>query len=298
VATLVGVAGVLFALFLITVQPRINSEGATDAEHHGTWPGDELVSDPSFTWTNAITIDAPAAKVWPWVNQLGQGRGGLYSYDWLENAVFADIHSTDEILPEFQAPLSVGDKAIRMAQYAPYNPVALYEPGRALVLGDVNDTPEELKAGHASSTWAFIVEPIDADSSRLIVRSRGSSFSIRAQGPFQFVMQRKMMQGIEQRAEGRDGTPALDILEPLSWFVAAAVGVASAGLFVIRQERWLHALTMTVAAALMLGYLLFWQPPFPIAIAADCLLLIGLVATRLNLLQVTKMHGKRVSSSP
>jgi hypothetical protein len=154
--------------------------------------------------TNAITIHAPAAQVWPWLVQLGQGRGGLYSYDWLGNLIGCDVHSSDRILPRFQTSLRVGDRLIRMARYAPCNPVALFEPERALVLGDIRDTCFELAAGHARSSWAFILQPIDPDSTRLLVRCRGRSLMSRLQGPVQFVMQHKMMLTIKQRAEGMD----------------------------------------------------------------------------------------------
>ena len=119
---LVLVAGVLY---VVVARPLINQWGATDQEHQATWPGDHLVGQPGYVWTSAITIQAPAAQVWPWLVQLGQGRGGLYSYDWLENLVGCDVHSTDRILPEFQTPLQVGDRVIRMARYAPWAPVAL-----------------------------------------------------------------------------------------------------------------------------------------------------------------------------
>jgi hypothetical protein len=58
-----------------------------------------FVAQPLYIWTNAITIHVPAAQVWPWLVQLGQGRGGLYSYDWLENLIGCDVHSADRILP-------------------------------------------------------------------------------------------------------------------------------------------------------------------------------------------------------
>jgi hypothetical protein len=89
------------------------------------------------------------------------------------------VHSTDRILPQFQTSLQGGDRLIRMARYAPCNPVALFEPQRALVLRHVNDTHAELAAGHARNTWAFILQPIDPDTTRLLP-------------------------GINQRAEGMD----------------------------------------------------------------------------------------------
>jgi hypothetical protein len=65
-------------------------------------PGDDLISHADLTATRAITIHATAAQVWPWIAQLGQGRGGFYSYDFLENLVGCDIHSADRIVPEWQ----------------------------------------------------------------------------------------------------------------------------------------------------------------------------------------------------
>ena len=195
------------ALLVGVARPRINQWGATDQEHQATWPGDHLVAQPSFVWTNAVTVQAPAAGIWPWLVQLGQGRGGLYSYDWLENLIGCDVHSTDRILPECQHHLQVGDRVIRMARYAPCAPVALFQPARALVLGHINDTSAELLAGYARSSWAFILEPVDRHSTRLLVRCRGNSLMARLQAPMQFVMQRKMMLGIKQRAEASLSAP-------------------------------------------------------------------------------------------
>ena len=67
--------------------------GATDAEVHRSLPGDDLIPHPKWRYTHAITIRASAAEVWPWLVQMGQGRGGMYSYEWLENLVGCDIHN-------------------------------------------------------------------------------------------------------------------------------------------------------------------------------------------------------------
>jgi hypothetical protein len=226
-------AFVVAGIFYVSVtEPHIAHWGSTSEERIAAWPGDRFVKDSSYTWTNAVTIHRRAPEVWPWIVQLGQGRGGLYSYDWLERAVGCSVNSTDRILPRFQERFSVGEKVIRMCSYAPYNPVALYIPGRALVLGDTKDTAADLAAGRARMTWAFIVEPVDANTSRLIVRSRGSSFSARMQEPLQFVMQRKLMFGVAQRAEGVTVSRTA-VLLPVLWLVAAAVLVVAA---VLRRE--------------------------------------------------------------
>jgi hypothetical protein len=100
-----GIAGAfLIAAAILTPFLRLwrTKWGATDAEIHRSLPGDDLVPHSKWGWTHAITICASAAEVWPWLMQMGQDRGGLYSYEWLENRVGCDIHNADRIIPEFQ----------------------------------------------------------------------------------------------------------------------------------------------------------------------------------------------------
>ena len=90
------------------LRPWYSKWGATEAETMKSLPGDEQVPNPNMVNTRAITIEAPVATVWPWLVQMGQGRGGLYSYERLENLVGCEMHNADEILPEYQE-LMVGD---------------------------------------------------------------------------------------------------------------------------------------------------------------------------------------------
>src|ERR1035437_1370405 len=76
--------------------------GASDEEVEMTLPGDLIVPRAELTATRAITIHTPPAGVWPWIAQLGQGRGGFYRYDSLENLFGCDIHSADRIVPGWQ----------------------------------------------------------------------------------------------------------------------------------------------------------------------------------------------------
>ena len=98
-AVLVGVA---IAAYTIGVRPWHRRWGATREEVARALPGDELVAAPVTSATHAITIRAPAGDVWPWLVQLGQNRGGLYSYQWLENLVGCQMRNTDRIIPELQ----------------------------------------------------------------------------------------------------------------------------------------------------------------------------------------------------
>ncbi len=83
--------------------------GTTDAEADAQLPGDELLQHADGVATRAITIDAPASAVWPWIAQMGPSpRGGAYTYDWIENLLGLNMHSTDRVLPDYQQP-QVGD---------------------------------------------------------------------------------------------------------------------------------------------------------------------------------------------
>jgi hypothetical protein len=183
--------------------------GATDEEIAGTWPGDELSPYPASEATRAITIHAPAAEVWPWLVQLGQDRGGFYSYTWLENLFGARMRNADRILPEHQSR-QVGDTIWMMPRERRggmgFVRVARLDPGRAMVLvlpEDYEAVETEDIAPHG--TWALILEPVDDRTTRLIARSRSGAKQGAAGflilDPVHFIMERRMMLGIRRRAE-------------------------------------------------------------------------------------------------
>jgi hypothetical protein len=193
------------------VRPWLLRWGASHEEAGRTLPGDDLVEHPRYQQTHAVTINAPAAGVWPWLVQLGQGRGGLYSYDRVENLFGCDLHSADRIVPELQR-LEVGDTVRLVPEDHPaplWLRVAAIEPERWLVLAAPGDRTEALRAGLPWPSWAFVLEPDGPDATRLIVRWR-SDFRPSPAGwlankyalePVHFVMERKMLLGIKQRAE-------------------------------------------------------------------------------------------------
>jgi len=192
-----------------------NRWGATKDEFTRPLPGDDLVKQPKLTYTRAVTIAAPPKDVWPWLVQYGQGRGGFYSYDAVENLIGCDIHSTDKILPEHQQ-LEVGD-IIRSGgrDTFPCWIVMDLDPPHALILQGagtpaeievpavVDDVPER---GYVASTWQWILEPVEDQHTRLIVRQRCTYSPNQAVlwhivEPLNFVMERKMLLGLKARAE-------------------------------------------------------------------------------------------------
>lgn len=105
---LAAVAGA-FVLYRRFLREPILTWGATSDEAARRLPGDELLADADLVATRAITVDAPASAIWPWLAQMGPGRGGAYTYDWIENLLGIGIHSVDRVVPELQQQLEIGD---------------------------------------------------------------------------------------------------------------------------------------------------------------------------------------------
>jgi hypothetical protein len=212
-AGLATVAAAAGAAYSRALRPWMTSWGATPAEYDGPLPGDEIVPDPKYQSTHAVTVAAPVEQVWPWIVQLGQGRGGMYSYDWLENATGLDMHSADEIVPELQH-LAVGDR-IRLTPEDADPPlqfvVARLEAPHTLVLGPHTSREDAFRTNYPYPTWTFVVSEVDDRTSRLLVRFRsdfrdsptGWALNKYALEPVHFAMERRMLLGIKERAERR-----------------------------------------------------------------------------------------------
>ena len=184
-----------------------HSVHATIDEQRRRLPGDELIPDPLASLTHAITVRCAPEHVWPWLAQMGAGRAGWYSYDAIDNG---GQPSADEIIPALQA--------VEVGYLFPWLPgategfnVLACEPGHVLVLG------APVSERSPVVTWAFVLEPGPAGTTRLIVRARGSR-AYRCHGlpewvtrrivpPGHFIMQRKQLIGIARRAEGAAGVP-------------------------------------------------------------------------------------------
>lgn len=186
--------------------------GATSQEADGSLPGDDIIAIPDLAATRAITIGTPIGQVWPWIAQLGQGRGGFYSYDFLENLAGCDIHSADQLVPEWQA-VGLGDQ-IRLAPQVALT-VALVEEGKSLVLR--GGVPMGNTSPPYDFTWAFVLQDEPGGSTRLLVRERYAFMRpwarvlVESVEAVSFVMSQKMLRGIRDRAErftAGTGSPA------------------------------------------------------------------------------------------
>ena len=181
--------------------------GTAGTEATDSLPGDELVPEPKWGYTLGVAVDASPEDVWPWIAQLGQGRGGFYTYQTLENMAGCRITNTTEILPDHQHP-AVGD-GIYLYSDAPPLRIEIVEPPNALVLfGSPVDIGAEETWG--VSTWQFSVKPGSDGGSRFLTRGRydyGPDWKSRLafrRFPIEattFVMSRKMMFEIKRLAE-------------------------------------------------------------------------------------------------
>jgi hypothetical protein len=186
---LVAALGLLYPLLRWPIQTC----GATREEAASPLPGDELLEDADGVTTRAITIDAPAAAVWPWLAQMGPSpRGGAYTYDWIENLLGLDMHSVDRVLAEYQHPevgdtISLGPNQMRLERIEPPHVLAW-------------------SSEDGNWVWTFVLKEQDG-TTRLISRNRFRLPTLVARigmwpmEPGSLVMERKMLREIKWRAE-------------------------------------------------------------------------------------------------
>ncbi|TPV95935.1 MAG: hypothetical protein B7733_07335 [Myxococcales bacterium FL481] len=176
--------------------------GATPQEVELRHPGDDLVPNPKWVANHAISIRATQEQVWPWIAQIGQGRGGFYSYQELENLAGCGIQNTNRILHEHQS-IRVGDP-VRIHADTPPLTAAIVDRPTALVLYGAPAEGDE--AVRLATSWAFLLREQPNGTTRLISRTRydhRDGLRSRLMGgpwllePVAFVMERKMLRVIK-----------------------------------------------------------------------------------------------------
>jgi hypothetical protein len=182
------------ALYAVAIRPWHLRWGAEPEDETRELTGDDLLPKGGTQILHAVTIDAPVEAVWPWLAQLGQDRGGFYSYEWLENLAGCEMHNADRIHPEWQHR--------ELGETVHLHPagglrVSVFEPRRALGL----------------EGWGmFVLDPVGGGRTRLIARGgvpRGIgavTYGLLIEIPH-FVMERRMLLGIKQRAEASQASP-------------------------------------------------------------------------------------------
>ena len=195
------VIGIAAVLYWFPIRRWMSEWGATSDDLAREMPGDGFLAHPTYSGTLAISIDAPAEDVWPWLAQIGYRRGGLYSYDWLDRLFgYLDRPSATRVLLEFQH-LAAGDE-IPLGR-GPNWPVAVVDVPHALVLDMRN-------LGGFDWVWQFGIYA-EGNRTRLVSRSRVRTQTIGARlatyviEPAGFIMTRRMLLGIKERAEALHG---------------------------------------------------------------------------------------------
>jgi hypothetical protein len=218
VALVVGASSVLYRFSW--------RSGARDAEAFGSLPGDEVIPHPMVEWTRAATIHATAERIWPWLVQMGYGRGGWYTNERVDQLVWGvSARNADRILPEYQG-LEIGDVIADGPDYAAYFHVRVVEPEHAIVYHSIRHPrtghpvdPTDRSAIEALErqlmeggvyldfSWAFVLIPDGPDATRLIIRTR-ADYAPKAIGllrvPFGYVdvfHAHTILRSIRQRVE-------------------------------------------------------------------------------------------------
>jgi hypothetical protein len=207
----VGGASVILAAFLSPFLRRARSHwGIEPGIAAREYPGDELVASPLWSYTHGIEIEAPAARVWPWIAQIGADRGGFYSYQWLENLVGCEVHNAETVHPEWEARAGQ-TLVLHPDPKAPRLQIVSVEKERHIVAHARAD--EQARAqGKAwtEATWLFFLEPLSDERCRFISRYRAAcsediatrlAFGPNLIEPVGFAMDRRMLLGVKERAE-------------------------------------------------------------------------------------------------
>jgi hypothetical protein len=261
--------GLLLSGVVAWLPGYIATYGATENEIAATYPGDEILNSPVIMWTHGASISAPPEKVWPWIAQIGQSRGGFYSYTFIENMISRDgsYKNAPAILPQFQDP----------------------KPG-VYIIADMLPI-KEVKTGEyflaavddffgMGWTWGWYLRPEGTASTRLILRMKiqtsgeqsnpAAMWIINAGG---FIMEKAMLRGITDRAEGRPFPSPNEPFEIVAWFGTLIIGLASAWQ-VIRRKNWLFPLLLGLTSVAALLVITFIQPSIILRIVI--LIILGL----------------------
>lgn len=285
------VVALIVYLGITLVGQVIPTWGATPNQVVRTLPGDALYTNPAVNWTHAITINAPAASVWQWIAQIGERRGGFYSYTFIENRMGnGDVyHNADHIVPEWQNPtpgiaIIGGSSPLKVAQV---------EPGKWMLASST---------GEMGWSWVWYLEPINANQTRLLVRMKlqpagmtSSPGLDTAIGLGAFVMEQAMLQGIQARAEGNIPPAYSETLEISVWLLALAAGLIAA-IFFVTYKEWKLPLAIGVLTIPVLFFFTFWQPPIWSRVGLDLVLWAGLVWFVWN--QSRSPIGQRIPRDP
>jgi hypothetical protein len=268
-----GSVAILLILSFWIALSTLSTYGANAAEKRASYYGDELLPNPSVVWTHAETIQAKPDVVWQWIAQMGDTHGAFYSYTFIENMIGgSDLYqNADSIHPEWQDP----------------------QPGE-MIISPIMGIKEVKKGEHFFGTsiipdlgwtWLWQVVPEGDQATRLQIRMRiqvpgqtTNSAIVNTVALSGFVMEKGMMDGLRNRAEGRIPAGYEQTLGIIVWMVALIAGIICAVLFINRPE-WKISLATGLAAVITLVIFTFVQQAMAIRILIDLLLIAGTIVS-------------------
>ncbi len=273
-----GLALVTLAMGFAIANELIPHWGSTLEEEALALPGDEIFPHPVLRWKHAITIDAKPEEVWPWIIQMGDTRGGFYSYRLIEKGVTAMAgvdtalyyRNANEIYPEWQNP-PVGQGMILDSLVLRESRVNHYL---------VAAPQSEVSDGGLLWTW-FLAPTVDGKTRLLVHMSiqipgmEGNGVVGMAFNLATFMMERKMMEGIRLRAEGGAEADWVQYAEAFAWLFTLGVGLIAARRFLILAE-WKRPLAVGLAVILALFAWTYLQPALWLRLIVDLGLIGGL----------------------
>jgi hypothetical protein len=245
----------VLAVSFSTLPGLIHNFGATPQEVQGIYPGDEILQSPVVAWTHAINISAPPATVWPWIAQIGDKKGGFYSYTFIENMVSGSdmYHNASRIIPEYQNP-QIGEEIISTVL-----PIKEIKSGEYLFAG----TSDFMGLGW---TWVWVLQPLGTNQTRLLIRMKiqappamSSPIVNWVMDAGGFVMEKGMLRGIQERAEGRFMPSPIEPLEGFLWVALLIIGIVAAWRF-INWSDWRLPLAAGLLSVVGLLVFTFIQP--------------------------------------
>ena len=213
------ILGIFFLVLIVhhfIVRPWMLDWGAPEKIRQLSLSGDQLTDGRSHT--RAVLIHAAPEKIWAWMVQMGQERGGMYSYTWLENMVLADMENSYVIKPEFQKPRMKGDTIwLASRKYYSGNGHQIFAEvihGKSMILMSGKDYRRVMQGQKAKGCWSFYLVPKDTQTTWLIVRStEGEALGKRVLRYFgyevpHFIMEQKMLKTIKILSE-QEPNPSL-----------------------------------------------------------------------------------------
>lgn len=286
---LFGLTTVLVVLMIgfSIVRTNIPSWGATSEELRQPLPGDEVLPTPPSAWVNAITIDAAPEAVWPWIIQMGDSRGGFYSYMFIERAMMrafgfsaaeANVYyqNASTIHPEWQNP------PLQQGMIVDYVAIRKYEPERYLLASATE------KFAGMGWTWLWHISPTADGQTRLVIHLRTQPPAAEEPNPVMdavvgtvvdlggFVMEKNMIDGIKLRAEGGSEPAWTETAEIFLWLLMLIFGIVAAFVYLNRRS-WQLPLALGLFAVVFLLVFTYLQPALWVRAAANLVIVLGLV---------------------